>query len=139
MHIGRKFWSPHFCGSYVPWNLESTYKWPCHCNSSETTDPFIMKLGMYIEHGVMHIGRKFWTPHFCGSYAPWNVENIRKSSNNLSFLCQLFINEITASDAGPDIIRSHLFFKSVQVLRFFLSKGRLRQLIYLRILSKHFC
>ena len=46
MHIGRKFWSPHFCGSYVPWNLENTYKWPCHCNSSETTDPFIMKLGM---------------------------------------------------------------------------------------------
>ena len=24
MHIGRKFWSPHFCGSYVPWNLENT-------------------------------------------------------------------------------------------------------------------
>ena len=46
MHIGRKFWSPHFCGSYVPWNLENTYKWPCHCNSSETTDSFIMKLGM---------------------------------------------------------------------------------------------
>ena len=46
MHIGRKVWSPHFCGSYVPWNLENTYKWPCHYNSSETTDPFIMKLGM---------------------------------------------------------------------------------------------
>ena len=28
---------------------------------------------------------------------------------NLSFLCQFFLNEITASDAGPDIIRSHLF------------------------------
>ena len=25
MHIGRKFWSPHFCWSYVPWNLENTY------------------------------------------------------------------------------------------------------------------
>ena len=60
-------------------------------------------------YGVMHIGRKFWSPHFCGSYAPWNLENIRKSTNNLSFLCQFFINEITASDAGPDIIRSHLF------------------------------
>ena len=24
MHIGRKFWSPHFCGSYAPWNLEKT-------------------------------------------------------------------------------------------------------------------
>ena len=58
---------------------------------------------------VMHIGRKFWCPHFCGSYAPWNLENIRKSTNNLSFLCQCFINEITASDAGPDIIRFHLF------------------------------
>ena len=22
------------------------------------------------------------------SYAPWNLENIRKSTNNLSFLCQ---------------------------------------------------
>ena len=60
-------------------------------------------------YGVMHIGRKFWSPHFCGSYALWNWENIRKSTNNLSFLCQFFINEITASDAGPDIIRSHLF------------------------------
>ena len=60
-------------------------------------------------YGVMHIGRKFWSPHFCGSYAPWNLENIRKSTNNLKFLCQIFINEITASDAGPDIIRSHLF------------------------------
>ena len=58
---------------------------------------------------VMHIGRKFWSPHFCGSYAPWNLQNIRKSTNNLSFLCQFSINEITASDAGPDIIRSHLF------------------------------
>ena len=36
--------------------------------------------------------------------APWNLENIRKSTNNLSFLCKFFINEITASDAGPDII-----------------------------------
>ena len=62
-------------------------------------------------YGVMHIGRKFWSPHFCWSYAPWNLENIRKSTNNLSFLCQFFINEITASDAGPDIIRSHLFLK----------------------------
>ena len=44
------------------------------------------------------------------SYAPWNLENISKSTNNLSFLCQFFINEITASDAGPDIIRSHLLF-----------------------------
>ena len=61
-------------------------------------------------YGVMHIGRKLWSPHFCGSYAPWNLENIRKSTNNLSFLCQFFINEITASDAGPDIIRSHLLF-----------------------------
>ena len=27
-------------------------------------------------YGVMHIGGKFWSPHFCGSYAPWNLENI---------------------------------------------------------------
>ena len=32
-------------------------------------------------------------------------ENIRKSTNNLSF-----ISEITASDAGPDIIRSYLLY-----------------------------
>ena len=48
MHIGRKFWSPHFFGSYAPWNLENTRKWPCHCNYSETTDPISMKLGMLI-------------------------------------------------------------------------------------------
>ena len=36
---------------------------------------------------VMHIGRKILIPYFCGSYAPWNLENIRKSTNNLSFLC----------------------------------------------------
>ena len=46
MHIGRKFWSPHFCGSYAPWNLENTPKWRCHRNSSETTNPIFMKLGM---------------------------------------------------------------------------------------------
>ena len=46
MHIRRKFWSPHFCGSYASWNLENTHKWPCHRNSSETTDPIFMKLGM---------------------------------------------------------------------------------------------
>ena len=51
----------------------------------------------------------YWQEIFCGSYAPWNLENIRKSTNNLSFLCQFFINEITASDAGPNIIRCHLF------------------------------
>ena len=43
MHIGRKFWSPYFCGSNTPWNLENTHKSPCHRNSSETTDPIIMK------------------------------------------------------------------------------------------------
>ena len=35
-------------------------------------------------------------------------------------LRQLFINEITASDAGPDIIRSHLFvvvFASVHTVK----------------------
>ena len=59
-------------------------------------------------YDVVHVGREFWSPHFCGSYAPWNLENIRKSTNNLSFYVIFFINEITASDAGPDIIRSHL-------------------------------
>ena len=38
----------------------------------------------------MHIGRKFRSKFFYVSF---------------------FINEITASDAGPDIIRSHLFNK----------------------------
>ena len=51
------------------------------------------------------VARNFDPLFFCGSYAPWNLENIRI----LVFLCRFFINEITASDAGPDIIRSHLF------------------------------
>ena len=46
MHISRKCWSPHFCGSYAPWNVENTHTWPCHRNSSETIDPIFMKLGM---------------------------------------------------------------------------------------------
>ena len=50
---------------------------------------------------------------FLWELAPWNLENIRKSTTNLSFLCQFFINEITASDAGPDIIRSHLFINEI--------------------------
>ena len=45
---------------------------------------------------------------FVGVMPLGTYENIRKSTNNLSFLCQFFINEITASDAGPDIIRSRL-------------------------------
>ena len=52
-------------------------------------------------------------------YAPWNLENIRKSTNNLSFLCPFFINEITVSDAGPDIIRSHLFHFSIIIMLIF--------------------
>ena len=36
-------------------------------------------------YGVLHIGRKFWFPHFCGSWAPWNLENIRESTNNVNF------------------------------------------------------
>ena len=51
---------------------------------------------------------------FLWELAPWNLENICKSTNNLSFLCQFFINEITASDAGPDIIRSHLLYLQMQ-------------------------
>ena len=51
---------------------------------------------------------------FLWELAPWNLENIHKSTNNLSFLCQFFINEITTSDAGPDIIRSHLLLFGLQ-------------------------
>ena len=90
VHISRKVWSPHFCGSYVPWNLEMTLSlqllWNYWSIYHET---------WYVDrtsYGVMHIGRKFWSPHFCGSYAPWNLEKICKSTNNLSFLCQFFIN-----------------------------------------------
>ena len=71
----------------------------------------------------MHICRKFRSPHFCGSYVPWNLENIRKSTNNLSFFCHFFINEITASDAGPNIISSHLFERrNILVVVFKISK-----------------
>ena len=84
--------------------LSSQLLWNYWSNSHET---------WYVDrtsYDVMHIGRKFWSPHFCGSYAPWNLENNCKSTNNVGFLCQFFINEITASDAGPDIIRSHLLY-----------------------------
>ena len=94
---------PPVCSSVRPKILSSQLLWNYWSIYHET---------WYVDrtsYGVMHIGRKFWSPHFVGSYAPWNLENIRKSTNNLSFLCQFFINEITASDAGPDIIRSHLF------------------------------
>ena len=37
------------------------------------------------------------------SYAPWNLENIRKSSNNLSFLCQFFINELQATQVQTSL------------------------------------
>ena len=47
----------------------------------------------------------------------WNLENIRKSTSNLCFLCQFFINEITTSDAGPDIIRSHLLQEDVNLAK----------------------
>ena len=73
-------------------------------------------------YDVMHIGRKFWSPHFCGSYVPWNLENICKLTNNLSFLCQFFINEITASDAGPDIIRSYLYMHVI-ICRFLVMRS----------------
>jgi len=36
-------------------------------------------------------------------------------STFLCFICQFFINEITASDAGPDIIRSHLFLLFIEL------------------------
>ena len=80
MHIGRKFWSPHFCGSYALWNLENTHKWPCHRNSSETTDPIFMNLGMKIGHHMVLciLAGNFWSPHFCWSYVPWNLENTNK-------------------------------------------------------------
>ena len=85
---------PKIMSSQLLWNYWSNYN-----------ETWYVDRTSYV---VMHIGRKFWSPHFCWSYVPWNLENIRKSTNNLSFLCQFFINEITASDAGPDIIRSQL-------------------------------
>ena len=92
--------------SVRPKILSSQLLWNYWSNYHETWD---VDRTSYV---VMHIGRKFWSPHFCGSYAPWNLENIRNSTNNLSFLCQFFINEITANDAGPDICRSHLLITS---------------------------
>ena len=81
----------------------------CHRNSSETTDPIIMKLGMWIDFIWCYAyWQEILIPSFLWELCPWNLENIRKSTNNISFLCHFYINEITASDAGPDIIRSHL-------------------------------
>ena len=95
--------TPSICPSVRPKILSSQLLWNYWSDFHETW--FVDRTS----YGVMRIGRKFWSPHFCGSYAPWNLENIRKSTNNPRFLCQFFINEITASDTGPDIIRSHLF------------------------------
>ena len=116
MHIGRKFWSPYFCGSYAPWNLENTHKWPCHWDSSETTDPFISWNLVYRKNIIWCYAywQEILIPSFLWALCPLNFENIRKSTNNLSFLWQFFINKITASDAGPDIIRSHLLYLYVK-------------------------
>ena len=57
LHIARKFWFPHFCGSYAPWNLEITHKRPCHRISSETTQPNSMKLGIQLEHHMCILAR----------------------------------------------------------------------------------
>ena len=102
-----KAWSavtPSVCPFVRPKILSSQLLWNYWSNYHETW--YVDR----ISYVVVHIGRKFRSPHFCGSYAPWNLENIRKSTNNLSFLCQFFINEKTASDTGPDIIRSHLLY-----------------------------
>ena len=91
--IGRKFWSPYFCGSYAPWNLENTRKWPCHHNSSETTVHETWYLDR-TSYDVMHIGRKFWSPHFCRSYVPWNLENTYKwpchCNNLIKISCSIY-------------------------------------------------
>ena len=58
----------------------------------------------------MHIAESFDPLIFVGvmPLGTWRIF-INQLLNNPSFLCQFFINEITASNAGSDIIRSHLF------------------------------
>ena len=49
--------------------------------SRNWTTLYIRKLSWILvvdrtSYGVMHNGRKFWSPYFCGSYAPWNFTRI---------------------------------------------------------------
>ena len=56
MHITRKCWSPEFCGSYAPLNLEISWN-------------LLLK-----QLVIVHFTRKLWSPKFCGSYAPLNLK-----------------------------------------------------------------
>ena len=63
--------TPSVCPSVRPKILSSQLLWNYWSEFHET---------WYVDrtsYGVMHIGRKFWSPYVCGSYAPWNLENIR--------------------------------------------------------------
>ena len=78
---------PSACPSVLPFVhpkiLSSQLLWKYRSNDHET---------WYVDrtsYGVQ-IGRKFWSPNFCGSYAPWNLQNIRKSTNNLNFFMSIF-------------------------------------------------
>ena len=82
MHITRKFLSPEFCGSYAPLNLKisrnlilkqlvsatplkllNRISWNL-VGSKDTICTFFCSFAYY---------QKFWSPKFCGSYAPLNL------------------------------------------------------------------
>ena len=94
LHISRKYWSSKFYGSYAPSNLENLQK-------SLLMIWSIFKKSSYIS---CLFQRFIW---FSGNLIPcWTDRN---------FLLQHFIHDIAASDAGTDIIRSHLFSFNFQV------------------------
>ena len=60
--------------------------WPCvchkvcQCNSSQTQTEFCEMWSVArASYVVVHITRKFWSPNFCRSYAPLNLEIYQKS------------------------------------------------------------
>ena len=76
MHITRKFWSPKFCGSYAPLNLEIS--WNLLLKQLVSATP--LKLQNRISWNLVGckdtvcscITRNFWSSEFCGSYASLN-------------------------------------------------------------------
>ena len=98
------------CSHSVRLSVRPSVSKSCHHNSSETTDPIIMKLGMQRGHHMQLCkSAGNFDPLIFVGVMPLGTQRIFVNQLTVSFLCNFFINEITASDAGPEIIRSHLF------------------------------
>ena len=70
--LGVQSLRPSVCPSVRPKILSSQLLWNYWSNYHET---WYVDRTTYV---VMHSGKKFWSPHFCGIKAPWNLENTHK-------------------------------------------------------------